>query len=293
MDNKKTPHIEKFLEENQRLNPDEVEPYCLSQLNNDPLILEKIYTEQMDRFKQIIKDNPFLKSKIDDIQDFFAELRHDNIINNDFYFQTDNLNAAKQEQNRESTRHPMLVEYNDYKKEFGKLMEDYISKYEDLCKYTLKEIAEYINNGNPINSNGTVIKVIKEYKSGKFKDLFDCLEPQIRNSISHKNSLINKKKPEITFYDRNKPPMTKTLDEYKKICSDLFYTSLGFDYIKHSLTDKKVINTINMAKKAHSYAKMYGLEMKINENHGIRQGIPILDFVKIIDELEKQEEIKI
>ena len=79
--------------------------------------------------------------------------------------------------------------------------------YETIFPEYLTEPAQNIRRKRTRNKS-LLLKTLLEYKNGKYTELYSCLNPQIRNSIQHQDFFIDPKKPEITFYDRNKPPLT-------------------------------------------------------------------------------------
>lgn len=131
--------------------------------------------------------------------------------------QSDVFQSQKISQSREEAA--SLVEEalsKPYKEAFKKLNKAYVIHYENLCNTYLRQLARKIC-GRAITNNAKVLKVVSSYKNNKHAELFRSLIPQIRNSVQHQDFVIDVKKPVITFYDRKKPPLSITLQEYSNI----------------------------------------------------------------------------
>jgi len=122
----------------------------------------------------------------------------------------------------------------NHKEVFRKWNKIYTIYYETLISSYLKQPAQKIL-GRPIENKTKILQTLSSYRKGKHSNLLESLKPHVRNSIQHQDFVINPIKPEVTFYDRKKTPLTLTFNEYFDILWESFFLTLAFDIASFDL----------------------------------------------------------
>lgn len=180
-----------------------------------------------------MRNQPEIKPLLKKVKNFYDDLISNGYIKKDFsLFERDKIEEWKWSQSRDEAaslrRELDKTNFEDYQKVFRKWNRVYANEYETIINTYLIESARKIC-GKQIRNKARVLKTLSSYKNGKHAKLFRSLIPQIRNSIQQQDFIIDPKKPRITFFDRNKPPLDLTLEEYSKIFWEPFFLTLAFD----------------------------------------------------------------
>jgi len=228
----KKSEIDALVTLSKKMTPAEVQEFLKKEFENDLQFYQRIVTEQKER-TQWMRNQPEVKPVLEKVVNFYTDLQMDGYLKKDFsLFERDRLEDWKRSQSREEAgslrKELMKTRTEDYPNVFRKINRIYTTEYETIITSDLIEPARKIC-GRRIRNKTLVLNTLSDYKKGKYADLFNCLNPQIRNSIQHQDFLIDPKQPIITFYDRKKPPLILTLDDYSEIFMDLFFLTLAFD----------------------------------------------------------------
>jgi len=245
-------------------NPDEFDKLMESKSFED-LFQLKDFVRIMDENHKLLLTHANIKKSFLKIKNLYRDLIKDGLLKiNLFSFEHSTLEAMKDTQARkeiidkgESIRKGVEID-----KFFLLMNEIYSTIYETICSTCLKQISEVIKR-TKISRKGKMVKIIKEYKNGEYASFFKNLDPEIRNSISHKDFYIDKKEPKITFYNRD-GTVYKIVSkkEYKIIVDDLFDMCMGFDRAKWDLTKELECDLIARLELVSDYLKKKKLKLK-------------------------------
>ncbi len=194
--------IENVPSEIANLNLDEFSKFIEKKESQDKLKL--MHQFMFDSLIEVLKD-PIKKILFNKILDFLNNVEKNKLVlfNETFKKIEDDRKIILLAQELERLEQN-IKSYNQKNPDvyLKQICESYHSFYEIVVP-ELKYYAEKIEN-KQISSNGDVIRILKEYEKGKYKELFEFFNNHIRNAIGHKTFHLNKDKNVITFIDRNK-----------------------------------------------------------------------------------------
>jgi len=244
-------------------NPNEFDKLMESKSFEDLLRL-KDFVRIMDENHKFLLTNANVKKSFLKIKNLYHDLMKDDLLKIGlFSFECSTLETMKDAQARKEITDKMdRIEQGVKSDEFFLLMNEiYSTIYEKICSTCLKQISEAIK-GTKITRKGLMVKIVREYKNGIYASFFKNLEPKIRNSISHKDFLIDTKKPKITFYENETAYLLLSKEAYKSIVDDLFYIHMGFDRAKWELTKELEHDLVSRLELVSDYLKKKGLKLK-------------------------------
>jgi len=260
--------------------PDEFKQYLASSFEKDLLLLKRLVTERR-KSAESIRKGPEIQPLLKKIEKFYADLINDEYIKKNLsLFKGTNLENYKLGQAREeqtSFLKELETGVKDYKEFFHKANRAYTINYEALCNTYLIPLAQKVS-GRSIRNKSKVIDTLSSYKNRKHEELFKSLIPQIRNSVSHEDSFIDPKLPKITFYDRKKPPLTFTLEEYANIVWEGVFLSLAFDIAEFDLKSGILDILIESIDIVRDYATKHDLKFV----RGKEAPLSLLDWALLI-----------
>jgi archaellum component FlaC len=230
---KKEPsEIELLVKMSEKMTMDEMTEYIRSRFEKDFGVFKRLINEQKKRTDEI-RDKPEIQPLLKRVRNLYEDLISDGCLKKDFdMFKRENLEHEKTSQARRevSTILNELVGHpeKDYRIVFRKMNRVYAINYETLIQTYLIQLAQRLS-GKPMVDKAKVLEVLSKYKNGKYAEIFKSLIPQVRNSIQHTDYLIDPKKPQITFYDRKKPPLSFNIEEYSTILWEPWFLTIAFD----------------------------------------------------------------
>ena len=237
-----TSEIDRLMAVAEKSTPEEFDQFYTSSFEKDLLFFKRLVTERR-KSTESIRKGPEIQPLLKKVENFYADLITDryvkknlSLLKNGGTLESFKVSQAIEEQT--SFLEELRTGVNDYKEFFRKANKAYTINYETLCKSYLVPLAQKVL-GHPIKSKATAIDTLSSYKNRKHEELFKSLIPQIRNSVSHQDFIIDPKMPRITFYDRKKSPLTLTLEEYSNIVWEGFFLSLAF-----SIADFDIVSDI-------------------------------------------------
>jgi hypothetical protein len=276
----KKSEIDAIVNISKKMTPNEFHKYMQKRFSEDFLVFKRLIKEQKKGFQRI-KNQPPIKPLLEKVESFYNDLILDGHIKKDFsLFESDKLEEWKWSQSRDEAisllRELEETKHKDYQEVFRKWNRVHANQYETLCNEYLVKPAQKIL-GKRIRNKARVLKTLSSYKEGKYAELFGNLIPQIRNSIQHQDFLIDPKQPKITFYDRNKPPLTLTLEEYSEILWEPFFLTLAFDIAWFDLRSGIIEILIEAIDTVDEFFKKRGDKLMPDEF-----GLSILDWALLI-----------
>lgn len=275
--------IDKVINSLRGKNARERDKELKSSMDKDMLSLSRLLKEVKEK-KDAMKRDPRLSELVDKLRLFYKDLESDGLIKiKRELFMTSTKESIKESNEREKGTNA-LKEVRELKlthqQAFNKLNDFYHGVYCFFLKYSLKKIAEKLA-GRELRKEGDVIQELKKYKGGKYKEIFDCLNPQIKNSISHKDSLINQKDPKIAFIDEKKPNLNLTLEEFKEICYKLFFLQLSHDILQFELMEDINFDISKKLEVVDKFMKKYG--GKIVDKNKVNSAIDLYEFGELLE----------
>jgi hypothetical protein len=264
-----------------KMTPDEMIEYIQNRFRNDLKVFNRLVKEHRERHDWA-RTKPEISPLLEKVKDFYADLVSDGYIKKDFsLFKYDKTKYWKTSQSR-AEYVGILEELDsssgeDYAKTFRKWNRAYVINYESIVREYLVEPAQKIS-GRRVSDKTRVIEILQEYKNGKHSDLFRSLVPLIRNSIQHQDFIIDPKQPKITFYDRKKPPLSLTIEEYAKVFWESYFLTMSFDIGEFDLKNGILDVLFEETSLVEEYLKKHGLKLKIREEGGLS----ILDLALLI-----------
>jgi len=226
--------IDMLLKSSEKMTTAEMSEYISERFADDFELFKCLIVKQKERYDSIRSDED-IKQLIVKVRGFYDDLIEDGYLKKDpFMFEKKNLDGDKLRQVRyEATT---LVNGNlwveaikNYKMFFIQANRAYTLYYESLIETYLSPLAQKL--GTKSGKKTIILQKVIEYKNGKHAETFRSLIPLVRNSIQHADYVINRKKPEITFYDEKKLPLTVNLLEFQTIFSEIWLLTLSFDIV--------------------------------------------------------------
>lgn len=244
-------------------NPDEFDELMESKSIEDFLQL-KDFVEILDENHKILCMDKNIKKTSKRIMELYQDLIKDNLLEiHPFSFDNSTLEMMKDHQARKEIfdKRSIIekgVENDSY---FILMNEIYSTIYEKICSLYLKQISESIIKKR-IGRKGKIIKIVKEYKNSKYASLFKNLNSKMRNSISHEDFYINKKKLEIIFYEKGNAFLTINKQDYEIIFNDLFNIQMGFDIARWDLVKEFEYDFVKRIELVSDFLEENGLIIK-------------------------------
>ncbi len=229
---KKSSEIDLVIKMTEKMTPDEIVEYSKARFHEDWGILKRIINEQKQAADEA-RNTPNIQPLLIKVSSLYKDLIADGYLKKDLLmFDRGPLDEYKTGQARQEVS-CLLNELvgcseKDYKTVFRKMNRVYAINYEMIIKTYLADLALKISGKKKLEK-GNILEKLSKYKSGKHAEVFQSLIPQIRNSIQHADYIIDPKKPQITFFDRNKPPLAYTLEEYSKLLWEPWLLIIAFD----------------------------------------------------------------
>jgi hypothetical protein len=229
---KKSSEIDLVIKMTEKMTPDEIVEYSKAKFHEDLGILKRLINEQKQATDEV-RNTPNIQPLLIKVSSLYKDLIADGYLKKDlFMFDRGQLDEYKTGQARQEVS-CLLNELvgrseKDYKSVFRKMNRVYAINYETIIKTYLADLALKLS-GKKNLEKGDILEKLSKYKNGKHAEVFQSLIPQIRNSIQHADYIIDPKKPQITFFDRNKPPLPYTLEEYSKLLWEPWLLSIAFD----------------------------------------------------------------
>ena len=229
---KETSEINLVLKMTEKMTPDEIVEYGKARFHEDLGVLKRLINEQREKIEEV-RNNPDIQPLLSKVRILYNDLIADGYLKKDlFMFERGQLDAYKTSQARQEVT-CLLDELagrseKDYKTVFRKMNRVYAINYETIIKTYLAELALKLSGKKDLEK-GCILEKLSKYKNGKHAEVFQSLIPQIRNSIQHADYMIDPKTPIITFFDKKKPALSYTLEEYSKILWEPWLLTIAFD----------------------------------------------------------------
>jgi len=278
--NENKSEIDRFLSSTEKMTPDEINEYLHNEFMKDLEMFKRLIEEQNKR-NEDIKSIPYIKLILEQLKIFYDDLISDEFIKRDFsLFKKDELKYYKIGQSRQEAMESLKeLDSNKvpYRKIFTNYNRFYVTNYELLIDEYLLAPAQEIE-GKQLFSKGKVMEILIQYKNGRHSELFKNLIPQIRNSIGHRDFIIDPKQLKITFYDREKEPLILSLDKYHEIINNMIHLTLAFDSMDFELRLPILKILIEKIDIVANYLKKNDLKMM-----PIEGGLSILDLSLLIE----------
>jgi len=276
----KESEIAVLLSSTEKMTPDEITQYLHNKFSTDLEMFKRLVKEQEQRNEEV-KSFPPIKLLLEKLMPFYKDLILDGIIKKDFsLFERNELSNWKVGQSRkEASEYLEKIKSikDSYRQIFINFNHFYVINYESLIGEYLLVPAQRIERKEEL-SKGRAIAVLLKYKEGKHSELFKCLIPQIRNSIDHRDFIIDPKQPKITFHDKDKPPMTLSVDEYREIIETIIPLTLAFDTMDFELKLPILRHLLDKIDIVSEYLKKNDLKIE-----PIEGGLSILDLSLLIE----------
>jgi hypothetical protein len=197
-------------------------------------------------------------------------------------FETENLEAFKASQTRKEAGN-LMEEVKDeppenYKKVFPKMNDIYARLYENFIGTYLVSLSVKLYPKSPVTKGAALKNFQQKYKAGKYSELFSCFNSQIRNSIQHEDCLVHVREPKITFYDKDKKPLTLDIMQYRTMVFGEFMLSMAFDIVTFELPYPIHQYLISQIDIVQEYVKKNGLKVKRSD----KAPLSLLDWATLI-----------
>jgi hypothetical protein len=271
-----------------KMTADELQQYYSSRFENDLLYFKRVVLEQKERVDSLKSFSP-LQPLLERVNHFFKDLVSDGYIITDLSF---NKNRSKEfyvlsQQREEAVQ--ILHELSkgkekSHKELFRKWNRLYVILYETVLDSNIISLAQKISE-TKVTSKSKVLDILKSYRQAEYTDIFECIVPQIRNSIQHRDFVIAPVKLEITFNDRNKPPLTLDTNEYYAKLTKLLDLSMAFDvvtfYLEYPIL-KVLLENVDIV---YNFSKRHNVKFKMGKN----APLTLLDWASLIKSQKKRE----
>ena len=265
----------------ERMTADELQKYFSSRFEDDLLFFKRVVTEEKERTDEI-RSETALQPLLKEVKQFFDDLVSDGYVTKDLSLIKENhheLYIIGQQRDEARTILDELIEGKEKtnKEVLRKWNRLYVIYYETVLNSDLISLAEKIS-GKRITEKGKVLDKLKFYRNGRYADIFRSLIPQIRNSIQHRDFVIAPIKPEITFNDRNKPPLTLSMNEYYSKLSELIALSAAFDVATFDLEYSILKVLLNDIDVVYNFCKKHNLRFQKSKD----SPLSLIDWASLI-----------
>ena len=259
--------------------PEEFKQFTSSTFQKDLQFFKRLVMEQRERFEWA-GNQPEVKYLLKKVKNFYDDLIADGHVKKNLsLLEGRSFEEYKVSQAREEAVSLLkkLRTNKHYKEVFRKWNKVYVINYETLCNSYLVTPAQKISS-RAIKDKAKVLHTLSSYRNKKHGELFRSLIPQIRNSISHQDFIIDPKEPKITFFDRRKPPLELTIDEYYDIFWELYFLTMAFDIGYFDLQSGILDILIEAVDTVDNYLKKHGLKLV----RAKEEALSLLDWAVLI-----------
>ena len=249
----------------ERLSPTELDERLRSRFHSNLLLLEQLFVEGIEPVYEIVESDPITMGIVRQIEALFEALQNDGLLppwrpgSSPFSLTTER--AIGRTQASEDVLRPEEWTQEDYKKLLRGLCRTYETLYESLIAERLRQIADFITRGKAPREKGRILRCVANYQEGKFAPLVEPFVPTIRNSVSHRDSIIDNKLPIITFRDGDKPTITLNVKEFRSLCAHLLRWSAAFDYVLFKRQEPMLKSLIRKLRKLQTFVEKSGVRI--------------------------------
>lgn len=281
-DNNTKKLMKKIYREIELMNPEEFDDWIKTEFHKDFSIFRKIWEYWVSLIRNA-RGAPEIDVFVKQLRHLYRDLFNDGIFKLEAYLQTrpilDEYKKGQSAQRVAKNIDLALVSNKSYKKSLDALNESYKILYEFVCKI-LRPMARGIDKR--AYSCGKVFETMREYRNGEYNSLFDSLIPQIKNSISHEDYLIDNKKAVITFFDKHKKSLPLPLHQYRDIFYELFCLWVAFGIVDFDLRAGFTNLLIKYIENVDEYLKEHNLKLVPAK----RKGHTIFEIGKAIERMK-------
>lgn len=261
----KSQNLDDFTKSLEGKTPREINRKIRDSIPKNMLLMSKIIPEIKERNEILKKDFPPVNNLIIRLKQFFEELNKEKVIKIEVGLFDSQIKEAQKEGDERASGIESFLKVKqqelEYKDAFNELNDFYHGAYCFVTKKSLKKIAEALAK-KKLDKEGDVVQELNKYKEGKYKELFEVLKPQIKNSLSHKTAYIDRKEPLINYEDRNKPNLKLSLKELSEICDKLFFLQLALDILSWEFFMDFYEDIANKLKIVDEFIKKYDINIK-------------------------------
>ena len=257
--------LDEIMEWAEKLTPAELDEKLLARFHSNLLLLERLFAEGIEPVYRIVESDSINLEIANEIEALFAALERDGLLpaqtpgKSSFSLTTEA--AITRTQASEEILAPEEWAETNYKKLLRGLCRTYETLYENLIAERLRPIAGFITQGKSPNRKALILKCIADYRSGEFKHLVGPFIPIIRNSIAHKDSIIDNKLPRVTFRDGKKATLTLSVDEFRSLCAHLLRWSVAFDYVLFKREEPMLRSLMHKMRKLQAFLEKSGVRL--------------------------------
>ncbi len=247
------------------LSPSELDERLVSRFHSNLLLLEQLFVEGIEPVYRVVESDPITMGIAKEIDALFEALENDGLLpahkpgSSPFSLTTER--AIARTQVSQDVVSPEEWTQTDYKKLVRGLCRTYETLYESLVAERLCPIADFVTHGKAPREKGLILKCVAEYRKGEFAHVVEPFVPTIRNSVAHKDYLIDNKLPKITFRDRDKPSITLSVDELGSLCNHLLRWSAGFDYVLFKREEPMLKSLMRRMRKLQAFSERSGVRL--------------------------------
>lgn len=267
----------------------EISDYASACFTEDFEVFKRLVTEQKEVYDSI-RFNDGIKQLIEKVRCFYEDIISDGYLKKDpCMFERENIEADKLRQVRDEAT--TLVNGNlwveaakNYSDFFMHVNRAYALYYESLIAAYLSPLSQKIVS-KPLSSKAIILEKLIEYKKGKHTELFRSLIPQIRNSIQHADYIISRTKPEITFYDQKKEPLTLSLLDYKIVFWEIWHLTIAFDIVTWDIEYPFSKYMIEQVEVVQNFLKTHDVKLIKSDN----SRLSLLDWASLIKSSRNNE----
>lgn len=284
-DIEKVNNLDDFIESLEGKTPREINKEIKSSIPKNMLLMSNVLPDIKKQNEELKKRFPEVNKLCQELRLFFEELGREDIIKIErSLFDTSTKEAQKEGDERDAgikSFKKVKKEKLSYAEAFKELNNFYHGVYCFVTKKSLKKVAEKLA-GRELRKEGDVIQELKNYKGEKYKNLFEVLKPQIKNSISHKTFYINRKDPIITYEDENKPHLKLTLQQFSKICDEMFFFQLALDALSWDFFMEFYMDIADKLAIVNQFLEKYGGKVTPTEDKD--KALSLYDLGKFLEE---------
>ncbi len=253
--------VDKLAKMRETMTPRELERELGDNSEKGAALFNELLDYGVERNKRL-KENPFVAKQISRAKEFYEALIADGLIQIEEMGGNGSILDMYSNQQAMETAKPYLniLESKVPEKRAIGMAQVYRLNYEHICKTFLRPLASRIAK-RQIRDNGEAIRIVKEYRSEEFKDLFEFLVPQIRNAVDHHDFYFDGKTKKLEFRDRGKQPLVIDLNDFHRRFMISFTLTLAMSAAEFEIREPFLRDVASKKETVARYIKKHDLRI--------------------------------
>jgi len=258
-----------LLRRSHELPPDEFDKALIRDFHRDYGVLEHLYQSGVIPIFQAVEADTRCLHLVAEIRTLISDIEADGLAPSrgwGEYFSPSTFDAMKQGQVAQESAPGDAMTDSNHKRAFPKLLRSYAQMYEAIIATNVRPLAALMIGKEPPRAKARVLEIVRVYRRGKYKSLFDAFHPEIRNSIQHGDRFIHPTRAEGTFMEGGEPISTWTLEEFRTLHLELLRWSVSFSYVIWKSQEPLLLDLIARFRRLKAFLRKSDYRLVHNES---------------------------